>query len=341
MTPGHEALEDPQPLCSNATNTDVVSWSPLKRLTLEDPSYSTFDTASLTCSESLNSSVTDDTDDDSYSVSPDYSRNRYRRISSHFSLPQNLHVIKDLSFDDYATMEEKIHKPSQIRKWENRRRRLVLALPLVFAILLAHFLLNHPHRIQPSDRHTQWKRFSKVDAPRVRRMIQMSAIPDKFTIRLSGSRSDLLERSVDVLTRCSSVEEVQVEWKSSMGPPRKLFRHASGKVARVEQLVTNAVLLLDEDVFFTCDELERGKKTVCYCNPDYTMLIETNIFFLREPFPQASNCGGSIPTAWLAFFPIITRLLSDILVMILVWTRRQPWIIMRQTQSYLEVDITN
>lgn len=327
MTPGHEALEDPQPLCSKGT--DVVSWSPLKRLALEDPRYSTFDTASLTCSDSLNSSATDDTDEDSYSVSPDYSRNPYRRISSHFSLPQNLHVIKDLSFDDFATMEEKIHKPSPIRKWEKRRRRLVLALPLVFTILLAHFLLYHRTEIQPSDRHTQWKRFPKVDAPQVRSMIQMSAIPNKFTIRLSGSRSYLVERSVDVLTRCSSVEEVQVEWKSSMRPPRGLFRHASGKVARVEPLVTNAVLLLDEDVIFTCDELERGKNTVCYCFPDYTMLIETNNLFRYVPLLQAFNCGGSILTEWLVFSPITTRFLSVIPVMILVWTRRQPWIIIR------------
>jgi hypothetical protein len=251
--PSHHDLEEPAPLCSKSP--DDALWSPYKQLRLEDCRSSSCETLSLTCSDSLNSSGTDDTDDDSFSNSPNNSRNRYRRL--------DLHVIKEIAFDYYSLTEEKIHEPSQKQKCEIRRRRVVLALPFIITGLFLRYFKCEPSRVQPSHRHTPLKHLK-----RVRHMIEASPIPKSFTVRLSGDRTDLLERSVDVLTRCASVEQVQVEWKSTMRPPRNIFRHASRKVTRVEQLATNAVFLLDEDVIFTCDELERGKNKVCYGPPD-------------------------------------------------------------------------
>ena len=223
------------------------------------------ETESLTCSDSLNSSLTDDTDEETCSISPDSSRRRgYRRLSPNSrqaDLPSSLTVIPDLSFDDYASREDKIHEPSSKKACHNRRKRVLWAMPPFLAGVVFYFRLMrlpHPPVEQPQD----WKAFLQNDAPRIQRLIEVSPVSDTFTVRLSGGRPDLIERSVDVLTRCASVEEVQVEWQSTLRAPRKLFRHASRKVVRVEKLVTSAVLLLDEDVIFTCDELDRGKKFI-------------------------------------------------------------------------------
>ena len=241
------------------------SCSPWKSMKGDDGrNFSYTDTASLTCSDSLNSSLTD-TDEETCSLSPDNSlKTRHSRLSpiaKTAELPRTLHVIEDLSFDgDYSLAEEKIHAPSKEKKCQNRRRRLVWVLPLAF-IGLVCYRFSPPARRVRVDPH-DWIHFLQHEAPRVRRRIEKSSIPHSFTVRLSGRRSDLLERSVDVLTRCAPVEEVQVVWQSSMRPPRKLFRHESGKVTQAERLATTAVLLLDEDVIFTCDELERGKNYI-------------------------------------------------------------------------------
>ena len=249
------------PVCNK--NQDDANCSPWKQVKSEDGrTYSYTDTASLTCSESLNSSLTD-TDEETCSLSPDSSvkatNSRLSPTTRSAELPRTLHVIEDLSFDgEYSLEEEKVHEPSKEKKCQNRKRRLVWALPLLITGWVCYRFFPRRPRVD----HQDWKHFLQHEAPRVRRLIETSKIPDSFTIRLSGSRPDLLERSIDVLTRCASVEEVQVEWKSSMRPPRQLFRHTSHKVSRVERLVTNAVLLLDEDVLFTCEELERGKQNV-------------------------------------------------------------------------------
>jgi len=297
-----EPDEHSVPDCSKTTQNDA-SCSPWKSIKGEDGrNYSYTDTASLTCSDSLNSSLTD-TDEETCSLSPDNSlKTRHSRLSPivrSAELPRSLHVIEDLSFDsEYSLAEEKVHAPSKKQKFQTLRRRLFWILSLAIAGLVCYhfFPLTRRGRVDPQD----WKRFLQHEAPRVRRLIEQSTIPSSFTIRLSGSRSDLLERSVDVLTRCASVEEVQVEWKSSMRPPRKLFRHESGKVTYVERLVTSSVLLLDEDVIFTCDELERGMSLVALDVPMIVTLYYSVANATQSPFLfQVSVCGDSTWTAWL------------------------------------------
>lgn len=255
--------EDAIPTCSKGQDDSNCSpWKQLKDHVGRNYSYT--DTASLTCSDSLNSSLTD-TDEETCSLSPDNSlKTRHTRLSPlplAGELPRTLHVIEDISFDgEYSLAEEKVHEPSSQKKYQNRRRRLVWVLLLAMVGLLCYRFF--PQARRPRVDPQEWKHFLQFEAPQVRKLIETSSIPTSFTVRLSGSRSDLLERSVDVLTRCAPVDRVQVEWQSTMRPPRKLFRHSSGIVVHAERLVNNAVLLLDEDVIFTCDELERGKNHV-------------------------------------------------------------------------------
>lgn len=257
-----EPDEHSVPDCSKKENDET--FSPWKSIKNEDGrNWSYTDTASLTCSDSLNSSLTD-TDEETCSLSPDSSlKTRHSRlspISRSAEIPQRLNAIEDLSFDDECPLSEaKIHAPSKLQKCRAARRRLIWALPLVIAGVICYRSFPRSRRGRHGVDPLDWKHFMQHEAPRVRRQIETSTIPASFSVRLAGGRSDLLERSVDVLTRCASVEEVQVEWQSSMRPPRKLFRHPSGKVAPLERLTTNAVLLLKEDVIFTCNELERGK----------------------------------------------------------------------------------
>jgi hypothetical protein len=272
------------PDCSKGQDdTDCSPWKQLKDHNGRNYSYT--DTASLTCSDSLNSSLTDTDEETSCSLSPDNSlKTRHARLSPlprAGELPRNLHVIEDMSFDsDYS---EKLHEPSSQQKCQNRRRRLVWVLPLAMVGLVCYrfFPPARRTRVDPQD----WKHFLQNDAPRVRKLIETSPIPQAFTVKLTGRRSDLLERSVEALTRCASVEEVQVEWQSTMRPPRKLFRHASNKVVPSERLANNAVLLLDEDVIFTCDELERGKNHIM--NPFklyiYCKYVSNTAMSLRFP----------------------------------------------------------
>lgn len=251
------------PDCSKTDND--ASCSPWKSIKGEDGrNWSYTDTASLTCSDSLNSSLTD-TDEETCSLSPDTSLktrpNRLSPVAKSADFPRTLHVIEDLSFDGECSLESeaKIHVASKKQKCRTRRRRLMWALPLAITGLVYYRFFARARRALHRVNSQDWKHFLEYEAPRVRRLVKATTIPESYTVRLSGSRSDLLERSVDLVTRCASVEEVQVEWQSSMRPPRKLFRHPSAKVTQVERLTTNAVLLLDEDVIFTCDELERGK----------------------------------------------------------------------------------
>ena len=299
MSPPASPRRDEHSVPDCSKGQDDADCSPWKQLKDHDGrNYSYTDTASLTCSDSLNSSLTD-TDEETCSLSPDNSlKTRHTRLSPlprAGELARNLHVIEDMSFDsEYSMTEEKLHEPSSQQKCENRRRRLVWMLPLAMVGLVCYRFYPPARRIRvdPQD----WKHFLQYEAPQVRKLIETSPIPHAFTVKLTGSRSDLLERSVEVLTRCAPVEEVQVEWQSTMRPPRKLFRHASNKVVLFERLSNNAVLLLDEDVIFTCDELERGKnhtvnqfKLYIHCT-----VVSNMSFSLR--FPSVATQLG--PHGW-------------------------------------------
>jgi len=83
-----------------------------------------------------------------------------------------------------------------------------------------------------------------------------------FSILLRGSRPDLLLQSLDRHVRCRSVGQVQIDWTNKDGDgdiPRSLLEHRSGKVLEVDKTISaDAVLLLDEGLGFSCNELERG-----------------------------------------------------------------------------------
>jgi len=85
-----------------------------------------------------------------------------------------------------------------------------------------------------------------------------------FTVLLKGSRIELLQQSLDHHARCRSVKSVWVEYldgdeRSDGVPPPSLLNHGSDKVMLPSQKIkTDGVLLLDEGIIFTCNELDRA-----------------------------------------------------------------------------------
>eukprot|EP00978_Attheya_sp_CCMP212_P032295 scaffold125465_cov49-Attheya_sp.AAC.2 len=80
-------------------------------------------------------------------------------------------------------------------------------------------------------------------------------------------RNDFLINSLDAHSKCSSVDSVKVLWSGKPSTiPNGVIDHESGKVtvvqskeAHFEKGKTDAVLLLNDDVIFSCDEITRGK----------------------------------------------------------------------------------
>ena len=86
--------------------------------------------------------------------------------------------------------------------------------------------------------------------------------------------------------RCKQVSRGR-EWQSTLRAPKKLFRHDSCKVVRVENPVTSAALLLDEDAYsheMNCVEVrslfadgETGRQAVANSTSSFTFSLLNNI----------------------------------------------------------------
>eukprot|EP00593_Proboscia_inermis_P012249 CAMPEP_0171310260 /NCGR_PEP_ID=MMETSP0816-20121228/20471_1 /TAXON_ID=420281 /ORGANISM="Proboscia inermis, Strain CCAP1064/1" /LENGTH=293 /DNA_ID=CAMNT_0011794307 /DNA_START=1 /DNA_END=882 /DNA_ORIENTATION=+ len=93
-------------------------------------------------------------------------------------------------------------------------------------------------------------------------------VDDRFTVRIvtSHDRVDLVQNSIDSHALCEKVSEVQVDWKiGGIEPPYSIAKHISGKanVIRNSQdfssaTATDAVILVADDLIFTCEELGRA-----------------------------------------------------------------------------------
>mmetsp|Transcript_15610 Transcript_15610/g.23111 ORF Transcript_15610/g.23111 Transcript_15610/m.23111 type:complete len:544 (-) Transcript_15610:259-1890(-) len=119
---------------------------------------------------------------------------------------------------------------------------------------------------------------------------------EAYSVQLlaKSGRVDLIRNSLDAHSACSSIRSIQVHWdESAMGTalvPNAISNHPSGKVEvligasidaddtevsvsssagkkRVGGGDPNAVLLLSDDLVFTCDELDRAFKVWTH-NPD-------------------------------------------------------------------------
>jgi hypothetical protein len=107
----------------------------------------------------------------------------------------------------------------------------------------------------------EWRHFQMQTLPMVRKALQRYEPEQEYTIVLRGKRLDLLQQSVDYISRCTSVKEVQIDyWEGGNETPMTLLTLDSPKVVSASQtkLATSAVFLLSEGIQISCSDLQKG-----------------------------------------------------------------------------------
>jgi hypothetical protein len=169
-----------------------------------------------------------------------------RRFAQYTSSPQPVYLTKLYN---------------HVRTW--RQRDLILG---VFAFSLASMLVCYSYTIATpmvriASEREAWKHFLEHKVPRVRRKIKAKSPGLEYTIRLKGSRLDLIQQSIDAHSRCPNVREVQVEWiPGAELLPETIFFQQQGTIVvpAGKNPMTNGVFLLSEDVILSCDDIDRG-----------------------------------------------------------------------------------
>ena len=73
---------------------------------------------------------------------------------------------------------------------------------------------------------------------------------------------DLLKQSIDAHSRCSSVGEIQIDFRGGDDEfPLTLLRYGAGKATIVRESSTAGVFLLNEGMLFSCEDLDNAFKT--------------------------------------------------------------------------------
>jgi len=130
-------------------------------------------------------------------------------------------------------------------------------------VFLALILCLAPTKIIESkesyERRVEWRRLVR-GFPKLQESILSSKQDQKgFTVVLRGSRVDLLRQSLDTLSSCSPVEEVQIDYQKSEEVPELLLSHLSGKANVLGDTTTDGVMLLEEGIMLNCNQVTRGK----------------------------------------------------------------------------------
>ncbi|GKY96400.1 hypothetical protein MPSEU_000599600 [Mayamaea pseudoterrestris] len=145
-----------------------------------------------------------------------------------------------------------------------------LILVLGFSFLLANQFWSHSSVMVGTNPQLNWRipASRRLVRKMVRRIQQQQqhdhySTSTSFTILLRATRIDLLQSSVDRHASCPNVESVQIDWQGDPDEelPAGLMQHKSGKVREPvtdEVELTNAVLLLEEGLEFSCQDLQRA-----------------------------------------------------------------------------------
>lgn len=125
-------------------------------------------------------------------------------------------------------------------------------------VILTIFLFARPV-VRHSFEFRRWKTAFETEAKAVIKEIQRSRPGTTFTVLVKGGRIDLLKRTVDAYSRCSIVNEIQIDYTGGTNSfPQVLNRYGAGKVAKLGALTTSAVLLVNEGETFSCGDLQHS-----------------------------------------------------------------------------------
>jgi len=233
------------------------------------------DTLSLTCDESLSSSNMEESSDNELAVvysSPDILRRRLLPLA-----PSPIETV-------YAASP--LVRGRQESRWQWRLRPSFRVLWLTMSMILYLFatlvdfrwMVESVGEVGLSKEAQQWNRFFRRKGPKIMEKIHSKSTSPEYTIRIKGSRLDLISQSLDFHHQCLSVKSVQVEWTDSSRPlPKSILNHKSGKVEMMQKPKTTALLLLDEDVILSCDEIERGASLTVPSLDIYLLITDTGL----------------------------------------------------------------
>lgn len=113
-----------------------------------------------------------------------------------------------------------------------------------------------------ANKNSRWHRFLDNKAHTLVKSIRKSPTGLSYTIRLKGSRLHLLQQSLDAHSRCSSVEEIQVDYMGGQVLPNTVYKHGAGKAMAVgSPTTTSGVFLLTEGIIFSCEDLDKAFNT--------------------------------------------------------------------------------
>ncbi len=141
------------------------------------------------------------------------------------------------------------------------RARSTNALIGIGFILAMMIVLLQPMFNRTSE-WSNWRRFLHSDSPKLINEIQKMPTGTSFTIRLKGRRMDLLKQSLDSHSRCSSVEEIQIDFQGEDDVfPQVLLRYGAGKAAKIGNSSTAGIFLLNEGMTFSCEDLDNAFNT--------------------------------------------------------------------------------
>lgn len=229
--------------------------------TCERGDGSSAETASLTKEPSLVSSFSNDTqEEDCVANSP--AKIRRLRLRHGDGVPGPFPTPFEIDF----TEKELLFKRNDNRKFfEQRSGKPTIKLfhyALLVLLFLPGFCLTVSAVLRGPD---QWRMPSQRSVARLTRKIQQRSMKAKdagLTLRLSGGRIHLLHQSLETLAYCDTVRQVQIDWTAKDESfPTPLLSHGSQKVVVARsstKLATDGVLLLEEGVRLSCQDLERA-----------------------------------------------------------------------------------
>ena len=220
---------------------------------------SSVETASLTKEPSLASSASNDTLDDCNHASPEIIKGlRLRRGGFYSPFPARceISVSEELLHLERGMFLHDSIPTSPLRKVRNSGKYLIAALLWFF--FFGFFSVMESFR-RPQQWHIPSRRLvKKID----KRSAKVGDKDAGLTIRLTGSRINLLHQSLEIYGRCDKVQQIQIDWTSvDESFPHGVVSHDSNKIVPVtaaKKFVTDAVLLLDESVRLTCEDIERA-----------------------------------------------------------------------------------
>jgi hypothetical protein len=141
----------------------------------------------------------------------------------------------------------------------HRCRKLMFSVPVLLLTALALASLAHYH-IQKNNR---WKLPSPLKTATILRQLREQPVQRGMTLRIRGGRAHLLQQSLDQHAHCPIVTLVQIDWTTSSSHddrvPDVLLDHPSFKaqdLATKPRAPTQAVMLLDESILLSCQDLE-------------------------------------------------------------------------------------